>query len=319
METLTMTTITSPGIYYTMTSSEYFSDPCPRPSLTQSLAKALLDQSALHAKYAHPRLRPAQDADDDEEKEPYRAALAIGNAAHLLMIGRGKQLAIGEFESWRTNKAKDFKSEATLAGKVPILATHFSRANEMMQASRLQLGAAGWKNAFRNGHGEVVLAWEEDGLWFRTMIDWMTNPTEVYDYKTGGGSFAPHVIGLKMEADGWDVQAAMHERALDALDPKGMGKRRFRYAAQENYPPYALVPVELNEHWLTMGRKKLEHAIGIWRQCMTSGIWQSYPSMPIVPDYPGYRESQWLDREVAYHDNLAALERRPHMLTDFSG
>lgn len=291
--------IVMPGIYPNVALAEYYADPCQTPSFTQSLAKIVLDQSALHARNEHPRLRPAELED---KPEGYTKPQAIGSAAHRLLIGRGKDVEVIAAEDFRKGDAQRARDEAVAQGKVPILEKHYARALEMVGAARLQMHAAGWDNAFNHGAGETCVAWEEDGLWFRSLIDWMDSPITLYDYKTGGGNFAPHVIANKAEADGWDVQAAFEERGLNALDRRGIGRRRFRFAAQENYPPYALVAVELSEHWLEMGRKKVAMAIDIWRRAMESGTWPSYPSQPIVPDYPGYREAAFLDREMMHHD-----------------
>src|SRR5215472_5163605 len=101
--------IDHPGIYPEMTIAEYFADPCPAPSLTQSLAKLLIARSPWHAKCAHPRLR---DAAPEEEVEQYVKAKAIGSAAHQMMIGRGKDIAILHFDSWRSGDAKKARDEA---------------------------------------------------------------------------------------------------------------------------------------------------------------------------------------------------------------
>jgi hypothetical protein len=37
--------ITKPGIYPGVSSADYFADPCPTPSLTQSLCKILIERS----------------------------------------------------------------------------------------------------------------------------------------------------------------------------------------------------------------------------------------------------------------------------------
>lgn len=292
-----LTKITEPGIFFDISADAYFADPCPQPSLTQSLCKVLLNQSALHAMHEHPRLAPPVEADEPAEK--YVAAQAIGNAVHATLIGRGKTLAVGEFDNWRTKDAQKFREIAEQHNRTPILHKHMTQAHDTVLAVRLQLVNAGWSDAFREGHGEAVVCWQEDGLWFRTMIDW-TGPhlRTAYDLKTTAASFAPHIIGRKMVDDGWDIQAAMHERALDAIDPKGAGRRKFRFVAIENYPPYAMVPVEITETWLTMGRKKLDAAIGIWRAAMRSGRFEGYPTTPVYPEYPGWQEKQWLEREL---------------------
>lgn len=303
--------IEKPGIYFDVPSVDYFADPAPQPSLTQSICKVLLDQSALHAKYEHPRLRPVVDT-DDEPAEKYVAAQAIGNAAHAILIGRGKTLAVGEFDNWKTKVAQTFRDEAETAGKTAILNKHMLTAHNMVLAVRLQLVNAGWDDAFKQGAGEVVACWEENGIWFRTMIDWLTpDGRALYDLKTSAASFAPHVINRKMVDDGWDIQAAMHERAMNALDPDGAGRRKFRFVALENYAPYAMVPVELSETWLTMGRKKLEVAIAMWREAIKSGQFKGYPIEVCRPDYPNYKETEWLGREVEIADRKGAM---PHDL-----
>lgn len=307
--------IKQPGVFLDMDTNAYFADPCPVPSLTQSIAKVLIERSPAHAKLEHPRLAPP--AEDDEPAEKYVAAQAIGNAAHAIMIGRGKLLAIAQFDDWRKKDAQTFRAEAEAAGKTPILEKHLDCAQKMVESARTQLDAMGWNDAFRQGQGEVVIAWAEGDTWFRSMIDWMPSTTLLYDLKTSGASLAPHVIASTMESAGWHVQAAMHERGLDVLDKPNAGRRKFRFVAQENKPPYALLGIELNEHWLTLGRKKLEYAVGMWCACMASGSWPAYPPEPFCPPYPGFRETQWLGREIE-HDERSSRRREP-MLTYMSG
>lgn len=295
--------ITTPGIYPGFPIDAYFGDPCPTPSFTQSLAKLIIERSPMHAKIAHPRLVPPEL--EDEPAEKYSAAQAIGNMVHMSMIGRGKEVAVGDYDSWRSDKAKAFRAEAEAAGKTVILYKHSLRAHSMVLAIRLRLGQAELDGAFRDGDGEVVVAWQEDGFWFRTLIDWMESPALLYDLKTTGLSCAPHSIGRMIESAGWHIQAAMHERALDAVDPDNAGRRKFRFIAVENEPPFALTPVELDEHWLTLGRKQLAYAIAAWKTAMARNQWPAYPTRLIVPEYPSYREQQWLDREERQQDEFA--------------
>jgi hypothetical protein len=278
------------GIHFDVPSAVYFADPCERPSLTQSIAKVLIEQSPLHAWHAHPRLGGKPDEPDDA----YNSAQAIGNAAHKLMIGRGKEIEVVDLDSWR-GKAADQRREIEAAGKVAILSKHFARARSMVDVAQQTV-------SFEDGHGEVVvIAQNEDGLWLRSMIDFLPydlrTPT---DFKTTGLSCAPHAIPSMMLNGGWDIQAAMHETILDYIDPDNAGRRHFRFIAQENYPPYALTVCELPEAVLTMGRKKLDMATTVWRVCMREDVWPGYPGEIIRPEYPGWAESKWLDREMDY-------------------
>lgn len=314
-----MLKITKGGIYLDMSARDYFADPCPEASLTQSIAKILIDRSPAHAWLAHPKLNPNYRIDD----EAYDKAQAIGNAAHKLMIGRGKELCIIEAESFRTDKVKETRDKAAADGYVPILAKHHKGAKNLTIAARGQLDMIGLTDAFYSGDGEVVITWQEDGLWFRSMIDWLISSPlhEVYDLKTGGTSAAPHAIPYRMVDQGWPVQAAFQERGLDALAPEWAGRRTFRFVAVENEPPYALSVHEMSEAVMTLGRKQVQHAVDIWRRCMESGEWPAYAPVIHRPEYPGFREQQWLNREIAEFESNNTRRGRPPapMLTSLAG
>ena len=287
-----------PGIYRDMDSATYFDDPCPEPSLSQSIAKVLIERSPLHAMHEHPKLRPATT--DDDEGEKYDKAKAIGNAAHAIMIGRGKTLEIVKFNDFKSGEAKKLRDAAYAAGKTPILEKHLNVASEIVASGLSQLKRHEDRDAFQNGSGEVALIWQDDGIWCRALVDWLHDDLRtVDDYKTSGMSMAPHVIGLRAETAGWHVQAAFIERGLDILHPVTAGRRRYRFIAQEqDGKPYGLTSMHMDEHWLTMGRKKVQAAMTMWRAALKTGRWPGYPVQAIRPEYPLFREKQWLEREL---------------------
>lgn len=298
--------ITTPGIFKGFDVQEYFNDPCPEPSLTQSIAKALLDRSPAHAAAAHPRLRlTAEEPDDAPEK--YDAAKAIGNAAHALMIGRGKTIAVGDFPNWQTKVAKEYRAAAMVSGQEPVLAKHMAKAEKMVAAGGAQLQALGWVDVFNQGAGEVVIAWKEGDLWFRALVDWMVDTTMIYDVKTTSLSCAPHMIGKLMGDAGWSIQAAFIERGLDVLDPDNRGRRTFRFIPQENDIPFALTGVELTEAVMTLGRKEVQRAIDIWGCCMETDEWPAYPAKVCFPEMPTWRETQVLAREAEAFDKRGKI------------
>lgn len=299
--------IDRPGIYRDFPEADYFADPCPQPSLTQSIAKVLIDQSELHARFQHPKLAPSSETD---EPEKYDAAKAIGNAVHAVMIGRGREIAVAPFDSWRTDKAKAFREKTETAGKLVVLEKHMLVAHEMTLAAKLQINNVAavepaLLDAFVNGAGEVVAVAEVDGIWLRTLIDWMASPTVLFDFKSTGRSVAPHAIPYLMAEAGWPVQAAMQERILDLIEPDTAGRRRFFFIAQENYKPYALTVHELTEAVLTTGRDMLGHAEKLWRNAMKTSTWRGYAPVVHQPQFPGWRETEWYERRSTHE----AVER----------
>lgn len=308
------------GIYRDIDSNAYYADPCEGPSFTQSLAKILNERSALHAKQESPRL--ADPADEDDEAEKYVKAQAIGNAVHKLILERGKDVTVLDFKDFKKNEAKEARDLAYAAGQVPILAKHMLIADRMVQRAYEQLLIHDDKDAFTNGSGEVMICWQEDGVWFRSLIDWLSyDMRSVDDFKSSGMSMAAHVLGKRAEAGGWHVQAAMIERGLDILDPDGAGRRRFRFIAQEQDGyPFGLNVMHMSEYWMTMGRKMVGHAIDRWKHAITTGEWDCYPTRGITPDFPGYRETDWLNREIQHAEhNERQSAKRAAMLTSLAG
>lgn len=310
--------IFSSGIFTNFPEADYFADPAPQPSLTQSIAKVLLDQTPLHARAEHPRFAEPDETEDEAEK--YDKAKAIGNAAHAHMIGRGKTLAVGDFSAWTTKEAKAFKAEAMAAGKEPILEKHARTALLMVAAAKRQLAAIAAAHtevasAFTDGDGEVLIATQVDGIWLRSLVDWLVNPRLLFDFKTTGMSVAPHAVPKLMADAGWPIQAAMQERILDVLDPEGAGRRRFYFVAQENYAPFALTVHRLPEATMTMGRKMVAKAEDMWREAMLTNTFTGYAPVVHAPLYPGYLETKWLEREIEDHET----KKRGPMLRSLAG
>lgn len=292
-----MLKITEPGIYRGISEADYRADPCPTPSLTQSQCKTLLDSAPLKAWTENGRLNPDWLPEDEKTFD-------LGNAAHRLVLGCGKEFQVVDADDWRTKIAKEARAEALKNGFVPILLHQHLRALDMADALHEQIRRHEDRDAFTNGAAEVMIAWHEDGFWYRALIDWLHDDLRtVDDYKSSGMSMAPHVIGIRAESANWHVQAAFIERGLDILDPTGAGRRRFRFIAQETDAPHLMTVMHMNEHWMTMGRKKVAYADGIWRACLARGQWPAYPPRGVIPEYPGWAENRWLEREEREADD----------------
>lgn len=285
--------LTKPGIYRGVTEADYRADPCPSPSLTQSAVKILLDRAPKHAWTDNPRLNPNFEPDDDPKFD-------VGNAAHRLILGRGKDFEIVRASDWRTKAAQEAREKAADEGKIGILEHQFGQAADMAAAARAQLDKHQDADAFTAGDAEVMIAWQEDGIWFRALVDWLhTDLRTVDDYKSTAMSVADHVLGHRALGGLWHVQAAFIARGLDILDPAGAGRRLYRFIAQETDKPHALNVMHMTEHWMTMGRKRVEAGIARWRPAIEANRWPAYGTRPVLPEYPDYDERKWLDRELS--------------------
>lgn len=289
----------APGIHLDIPTADYFLDPAESPSLTQSIASVLLSQSPRHAALRHPRLNPAWEPYEDSK-------FNIGNAAHKLLIGRGKELVIVEADDWRTKDAKAARAEAQEAGKVAILGHQFLLAEDMVMSFREQVAeipdCAGAFDAAHGGSGETVIIAEYEGVILRSMIDWMRDTTHLDDLKTTGISASPDRIPYAMADGGWDLQAAIQERILDVLDPENRGRRHHYFYLQENDDPYEVTVCELPEAVLHIGRAKLDKAIWIWRACITANRWPGYPRIVHSPVYPPYLEARVIEKLMGGED-----------------
>lgn len=282
----------APGIHLDIPSAEYFADPCVVPSLTQSIASVLLERSPRHAALRHPRLNPAWEPYEDTK-------FNIGNAAHKLLIGRGKELVIVEADDWRTKAAKEARDQAHSDGNVAILAHQHRTALAMADAFIDQVSAIPeCRTSFMppaGGHGEVVIIAEYEGVMLRSMVDWMRDPCHLDDLKTTGMSASPDRLPDAMADGGWDLQAAIQERILDQLDAPGRGRRHHYFYLQENEDPYEVTVCELPESVMSIGRAKLDRAIGVWQMCMQANRWPGYPRRVHSPAYPPYLEARVIE------------------------
>lgn len=285
--------ITEPGIYRGISEADYRSDPCPEPSLTQSLCKILIERSPQHAWTECPRLNPNYKPDDDTKFD-------IGNVAHRLILGRGKEIEIVQFDDWRKKEAQAARETAAAAGKIAVLDHQFRQSSDMVEAAWLQLRKHEDRDAFTEGAAEVMIAWQEGGVWFRSLVDWLHDDLRIVDdYKTTAKSVADHVIGHVAQSAGWETQAAFIERGLDILDPANAGRRLFRFIAQETDDPFAVNTMHMDNEWMTWGRKKVAAGVSKWVAAIKSNRWSAYSNRPVSPAYPAYSGKTWLERELS--------------------
>lgn len=284
-------TVTKPGMFFDVDCDDYFADPCPQPSLSNSGIGTLLNQSPAHFAAKHPRLNGGVDA--------CKATTHMhrGSVVHRLALGAGKDYVILDFDDFRTKEAKAQRAEAEAAGKVPILAAKFDEATEQAMILRQHLSDMLMGEPFLP---EVVIAWkiatEHGEIWCRGMVDaWCPSLKMAVDLKTStDASFA--AATNKMSRERYDTQAAWYTAGLGHIIGEP-GKVRFAYLFCENDPPHASQPFELDEAWRSSAWDLCEEAADLFAKCLKVGKWPGYPRTPQLLSPP-----DWLIRERMFRN-----------------
>lgn len=304
------------GIHLGIPAEQYHSDPCLEPSLSSSVAKILLNHSPRHAWESHPVLNPAYQPDKSN-------AMDYGTIAHELLLKRGAGMVVVEADDWRSKAAQEQRQIAREEGMTAVLRKDFARATAMMVAARnLLQDIPDCRNAFREPNlAEQVLVWRENGVWMRSMVDYIeprreTGHIVVYDYKTTSVSASPQAVSAMLYAREYELQAAFITRGLETLIPDAQGMIVFRFVVQEVEPPFALCVVELDSAGQIIGRKKVAAAHALWKRSMETGSWPLYPARIIKAETPPYMEDRWLRRELNPDDPVSLENEIMHQDQD---
>jgi hypothetical protein len=301
--------ITKPGLYFDMPCEEYFADPCPEPSLSNSGIGILLRQSPMHFAAQHPRLNGGVEA------KRASAQMHRGSIVHRLALGAGKDYAVIEAKDWRTNAAKGAREEAEAAGLCPILTHQFQEAQLQADAIRQHLDDILLGEPFLP---EVVLAWQietKHGLiWCRGMIDaWCPSLLLAVDLKSTTDA-SPAAATRRMINGGYDTQDAWYSRGLGHVTGEA-GKVRFATLFCENDPPFASHAVTIDEAWRSSSWDLCEEAAEIFAKCKKANQWPGYPRDPQLLNPPDWLISQRMYRGFA-RDGHAELDDPPFTTTD---
>ena len=311
--------IDKPGIVYCLSDADYHLDPYVTPTLSSSVARALIDKSPRHAWYAHPRLNKNLAADIANEAPT--PAQDFGSAVHTILLGAGKPLVEVAADDFRTNAAKAKRDEARAAGKVPLLSKTLARAHDVALAAREQIAGTELAGIFDAGQAEASLFWEDiEGVNCRARVDWL--PTAalagghiiVPDLKTTGESAAPDAWNRHAYEMGYDVQAEHYTRGLKALIP-GVRSVRFPFIVIEQDAPYGLTIFEFGGQAMAEAEGKLDKAMAVWGECLSRDVWPGYPVEPVHIDPPKWRTEQSMMRKLGlqrvYERFFAPHKARP--------
>ena len=264
-----------------VTEAEYFADPCPVPSLSQSIANLLVSESPRHAWAAHPRL--------GNMRRESTKALDEGTLIHKLMLGVGAEVVIIPFDDFRKKDAQIIRDAAVAEGKLPVLHRKYDEMRQVADRLRDRLKAEGFP---LDGQSEVAIEWHERGndgpVVCRCRMDHVfVNEGRIYDIKKAR-SVNPRHIARNFMDYGYPVQAVAYNRALAALNPGLQGRIEFTFLFLELDAPNEIVPVRPDGAFYKIGSLKWEQAVLTWERCLSSGHWPGYADGVVTITPPAY-------------------------------
>jgi hypothetical protein len=283
---------------YQIDAEAYHADPAPEPSLSSTIAKVLLSQSALHAWTESQRLNPDWEPRDSKTFD-------IGRAAHRATLGAGSDFCeipdsvLATNGAASTKAAKEFIDQAREAGLTPLKAGEVQQIEAMRQKIGLSLRALDIE--LDPAHSEVAAIAQVDGIWCRAMID--NAPSDVrlplYDFKTTTDA-SPDAAMRAVMNYGYDIHAAHY---LDTWKAATGEDRVFRFIFQEKTAPYEVSVIEVGPDSMMMARKKIARARAIWANCLAADDWPGYPLGVHRIELPEFFHARWLERESADADH----------------
>ncbi len=277
-----------------MSAAEYHADPCPTPSLSASVATAILTRSPYHAWLRHPKLGGVS-------LEPTRE-MGRGTIIHALVLGTPCPVETIAADNYRTKAAQEQRDAAAAAGRVPLLAREYDEALATADAVLVALREQGVVLA---GISEQAAFWREETpsgpVLCRGLLD-HTVLTDaggvIYDLKTGATADPRH-LGRKCLDYGYDVQAAAYTSALEQVRPDLAGRVEWRWLFVEELPAGSprrvLLTVArpsglMREH----GRARWARACVTWAACLRDDHWPGYATEPVAIDPPAWAAAEEL-------------------------
>lgn len=258
----------TPGIH-TLPAPQYHADPCPRPSLSNSIANILISQSPLHAWHAHSRLNPNYQPDESSRFD-------LGSAAHQLLLERRSDgIVIVEAADWRSKAAKELRDQARAEGKFPILAHQYEAADSMVGAALRFIDTTELAGIFTLGMPEQTIIWNEGSSWCRCRPDLLSPDYRIcLDYKTTENA-EPEAFIRQIGRMSYDLQAEWYTRGIKTVTQV---EPVFVFLAQETTAPYACSLISLSNAYRAVGQQKVERALGLWGRCVETDQWPAYSS-----------------------------------------
>lgn len=285
---------------------EYHGDPAPEPSLSSTLAKAMIAKSPRHAWLQSPKLNP--DFTPTNSK-----VFDYGRATHRVVLGAGDDYVeipadiLASNGATSTKEAKAFVAQAREEGKTPLKAAEIRDIWYMAEVAERHFRAVGIVLDPKASE-RAALALDGD-VWVRCMVD--NAPFDpaapLFDLKTTQDAH-PDAVAKSIQTYGYDLQERHYTRTWQLASGEAK-PRDFLFGFQEKTAPFAVSVVRIGEESRAIGAKKAARARAMWSWCLSRAEWPAYPVGIHNIELPGWGAEKWFEAESMADDYRARTGR----------
>jgi hypothetical protein len=282
------------GLFPDVSFLDYFADPAPEPSLSNSGITTLLKETPLDFAFEHPRLNPDSDLLDRVVSK----AQETGSVVHRLALGKGADYAVAPFDAFRSKEAKEFRDAAIAAGRIPIVEAKFNECLAMADAIKLRIKRALDGASYET---EVVFMYQEETpfgpIWVRGMLDvWSAERAMILDPKVTRLLY-DESLGRQMVKMGWDRQATLYPHALGKIFPELAGRIEFADLLIKPVPPFTSRLAAPEKAWRAVKLRETRKAMETFAYCMKEGRWPGFGDDVDLVEMPRWEEARLMADE----------------------
>lgn len=247
------------GLYENLASADYHSD----SALGSSSLKTLATKTPAHLKGM-------------ERKES--ASFDIGTAFHTLILEPAKEdTIICGGDDRRGNRWKELKAEADFNGNVILTTDDYNKVFTMRDA--FMKNAEAMELIGTVGRSELSLFHTDKQTGVRCKIrpDRINDKLNcMVDLKTALTA-SPEGFARAVADYGYHIQQAFYLRTWNSHFASKQIEN-FYFLVIEKEPPFASAIYQLDAFSVMEGHNMVNHGLTLYRQCMTSNVWNGYPA-----------------------------------------
>lgn len=131
------------------------------------------------------------------------------------------------------------------------------------------------------------MLWEEDGVWLRSLVDFIPDGQNVplMDIKTTGLSAAPGEWEQRLIRE-YAMQDAFYSRGFHALH--GIHPPPMQFIVVETDAPFGVSVMCAAPTLRAVAEAEVDRAIRLWRHCMKTNHWPGYPPFVAAVEAPSW-------------------------------